>query len=272
MKCHVVAAASTVIATEGNSDLMSVSSRIVKSYVKFNFRVSQPSAAVHNDGVMLYACDILTTGLFWHLFVDAVREGDRDRVILCWKFFLVIFVSSKRKNYSKEAVILLMQQHTMSPRQAAQLQWCRFINMQGRRGANKPADLHLEHLNRRLKIVMRNLKGNIQIPTITKAGKAMGVIQHICEVFEKEMGLSKTSGCHHIPSFLKDFDSVISVLNECKVFSPQEGRKHSSYKHQCPLFQSFDQKKFLDWVVPVMNACGVSVQLSATTPNAQNLN
>ena len=157
----------------------------------------------------------------------------------------------------------------MSPRQAAQLQWSRFINTRGRQGTNKPADLHLEHLNRRLKIVMRNLKGNIKVPTIVKAGKAIGVIQHICEVFEKELGLPKTSGSHHAPSSAKDFESVIAVLNECKVFSLQNSRKHSSYKQQCPLFQSFDQTKFLDWVGPIMRACGVSVQLPTPGPHAQ---
>lgn len=144
---------------------MEVSASIVKSFVKFDFRQSQPASDVCNDGVMLYACDLLTTGLFWLIFVDSIREGDGERVMLCWKFMLLIFFSSKRKNYTKEAVILLLQQQTMSPRQAAQLQWSRFINTRGRQGTNKPADLHLEHLFRRLKIVMRNLKGNIKVPT-----------------------------------------------------------------------------------------------------------
>ena len=266
IKCHVVAAASTVMANKGISDLMGVSTSIVKSFVKFNYRETQPGSDLCDDGIMLYACDLLTTGLFWLLFVDAIHEGDGERVMLCWKFLLIIFFSSKRKNYTKEAVILLLQQQTMSPRQAAQLQWSRFINTQGRQGTNKPADLHLEHLNRRLKIVMRNLKGNIKVPTIVKAGNAIGVIQHICEVFEKELGLPKTSGSHHPPSFTKDFESVVDMLNECKVFSLQGSRKHSSYKQQCPLFQSFDHTKFLDWVGPVTKACGVSVQLPTPSP------
>ena len=97
IKCHVVAAASTVIASKGSSDLMEVSANIVKSFVKFDFQQSQPASDVCNDGVMLYACDLLTTGLFWLIFVDAIREGDGERVMLCWKFMLLIFSQAKEK-------------------------------------------------------------------------------------------------------------------------------------------------------------------------------
>ena len=203
VKCHVIAAASTVIADKGSSDLKEISTSVL---VKFNFKENQPISSILDDGVMLYACDLLTTGLFWLLFVDAIREGDGDRVMICWKFLLLIFFSSKRKNYTKEAVILLLQLQTMSPRQAAQLQWARFINTQGRQGTNKPADLHLEHLNRRLKIVMRNIKGNIKVSILLlKLVKPLVLFNTFAKYLKKSWDFLKHQVSIILHLFLKTF-------------------------------------------------------------------
>ena len=52
------------------------------------FGVSSP---VSDDGLAVYAKELLSLGLLYHQFKDAIREGDGDRVFLCWKFFLPIF-------------------------------------------------------------------------------------------------------------------------------------------------------------------------------------
>ena len=45
----------------------------------------------------------------------------------------------------------LQHQYLFSERKAAQLVWDRFLNTQGRPGCNIPADLYMEHLNKRFK-------------------------------------------------------------------------------------------------------------------------
>jgi len=42
----------------------------------------------------LYAAELLSLGLLWHAFHDAVREGDGERILRHWKFMLVIFKST----------------------------------------------------------------------------------------------------------------------------------------------------------------------------------
>ena len=39
----------------------------------------------------------------------------------------------------------------------------RFVNTQGRRGCNVPCDLHIEHLNRRLKGIIKNMGSGSKI-------------------------------------------------------------------------------------------------------------
>ena len=117
---------------------------------------------------------MLTLGLIWHAFHDAIREGDGDRIMRYWKFFLVLFKGTTHRNYAKEAVNLLVQYHyTLSDRQKAQLLWSRCINTRGIAGANIPGDLHMEHLNRRLKSVIRGMGGNVNAAAIQRAGKLL---------------------------------------------------------------------------------------------------
>ena len=79
-----------------------------------------------------------------------------------------------------------------------QLTWSRSVNIQGRVGCNL-----LEHLNRQVKTILSNLGTNVTHTSVLRAGKSVGTINHVCEVFEQEIG---TSDYHHVPHFGKDFE------------------------------------------------------------------
>ena len=63
----------------------------------------------NDDHVLSYTRDVLTLGLLYMEFQDAIREGDGDRILRCWKYLLLIFKVSHRTNYSVEAFTLLEQ-------------------------------------------------------------------------------------------------------------------------------------------------------------------
>ncbi len=154
---HIVAACQAVL--RGRS-IDSVSHTQLADSVVASFVALEKDTTVSksSDGVFIYACDVLTLGLLWMSFHDTVREGDGERVMLYWKALLPIFKATGRKNYSIEALIIQLQRrYFLSERQAAQLVWSRFVNTRGRRGCNILCDLHLEHLNRRLKTALRHL-------------------------------------------------------------------------------------------------------------------
>jgi len=65
----------------------------------------------------------------WHSFHDAVKEGGGNRIIKYWKFNLLALKAANHKNYSIEALNLLLQiDYLLSPREAAQVKWCRTVN------------------------------------------------------------------------------------------------------------------------------------------------
>ncbi len=124
---------------------------VAKSIV--NTQLLLPSDKV-DDGVVTYARELLTLGLIWLQFYEAVKEGDGDRIQLTWKILIPVLKTTNHVNYFKEAANLVLQTQMLSQRKAEQLLWSRCINTQGRKGHNLPHNLHQEHLNRRLKGVL----------------------------------------------------------------------------------------------------------------------
>ena len=116
---------------------------------------------------------------------------------------MLIFKVARHYNYFKESVILQLQYNFLFPqRQAEQLKWCRFVNSKGKIGRNVSCDLHLEHLNRRLKDIITGLQSNEN--AIDRAAKSIGVIHQICETFENETYISKESERHVRAAFSRN--------------------------------------------------------------------
>ena len=135
----------------------------------------------HADGVFAYASETLTLSLLNAEFEDAIKEGDGERVVRCWRFFLLIFKSSKRTKYSLIAVKLLVSTRVLPHRLREQLIWSLFVNTKGKAGDNKPCDLHLEHLNWTVKSVLAHEGSNLTPRTIHRIGKCVGPLRNICK-------------------------------------------------------------------------------------------
>ena len=61
------------------------------------------------DDVFRYACELLTLGLIYSEYSDAIKEGDGQRVFRCFKYMLPLFKASNRVNYSCEIFCILAQ-------------------------------------------------------------------------------------------------------------------------------------------------------------------
>jgi len=167
--------------------------------------------------------------------------------MLHWKLLLVVFKSANRPNYGKEAVKLLLQQkYILSERKRMELMWSRSVNTKGRIGCNIPCDLHMEHLNRRIKTVMRNLGSNVNPTSICRAGKSLQAVHHVCETFEQETSGKTTKEYHPHPEFGKDLEKVLKVLEEVNVFVPQQNRWHPTFSHiKHALLEKLSRKELL---------------------------
>lgn len=239
---HVVAAADAIQANITSVESVAELARlIVVNYLLLpQDDKGFDDASVCGDEVYLYATELLTMALLWHGFHDSIREGDGERILRYWKFMLIIFKATNHRNYAKEAVVLLYQYYYLfSERQKHQLLWSRCVNTHGRTGTNIPCDLHMEHLNRRLKSVMRGMGSNITPHSITRA---IASVHHVCQAFERQTASSQHSDHHTIPEFGKDFDTILQLLEEDQVFVTTSVRQHKSFNLKCGVMQKQSYK------------------------------
>ena len=213
---------------ERQSVIESISSEIVDS---FNFQF-KASSQVAEDGIQIYGKQLLGIGMLYWEYTDAIKEGDGDRLLRCWKYMLVLFINTGRKNYSIEALKMLYQFYYQLPqRQATQLLYSRFVNVFGLPGHNIPTDLHLEHLNAIVKSCVKSLRANKTEEAIKRSAKALGKLFPICQRFDEENNVAIPSGTHSRASIRKDLDIIVEEIQNLKIFDTVAGRKHPSFSH-----------------------------------------
>ena len=68
-------------------------------------------------------------------FEDAVKEGDGERTIRCWKFMTLIFTAFHHPKYALAGLELqLNRKALLIPYQAHSLTWNRTVNTKGGKG------------------------------------------------------------------------------------------------------------------------------------------
>ena len=164
--------------------------------------------------------------------MDVVRQGDGLRVLRWWKFMLLIFKATDRKNYSIEAFVIQAQyNYLLSPREQHQLLYSRFINMHGLPGRNISCDLYMEHLNRLLKDAIRALGANKTPKAITRLGKCIAPLGDLLDNYDNIHKITTHGADHFAPSSEKDMMCIIKELNSAEGFRNITGRKHRSFSN-----------------------------------------
>ena len=242
--------------SERKSILMEVATLIVEQNVDLSmtFSDSQSSDLAKRsaaDSVYSYSCEVLSLGLLFLEFKDAIRHGDGDRDFIVWKYFLLLFKASKRSNYSIEAFTLLSQYHLiLAPHLAEQLKWSRFINTHGLLGHNTSCDLHMEHLNREAKTAIDGLGANKSQKAIQRTGKAIGTLTSTLNKFDATNNVPQVSGHHSVRSSEKDLCRVINELVKSEVFDTKPGRTHKSFPNmKTNYIRTLSEKDLKQWMI-----------------------
>lgn len=224
---------------------------LMDSFFTLNFYESiEIDLTESTDMVHLYAKNLLSLGLFYWEYGDSIKEGDGSRVRRCCRYMLPMFISSGRRNYAIEIMQLLMQyDYLLSPREAEELMWARFINVHGCIGRNIPNDLHMEHLNRICKTAIRGLGSNKSPDRIQTIGNALGTIAPVLQNFDEDNEVPQISGNHNALKAEKDLKMVIGVLQEASVFSDESERSYSCFPKPRNPLHSISCSDLTEWIV-----------------------
>ena len=127
------------------------------------------------------------------------------------------------------------------------------MNRKGRIGCNVPCDLALEHLNRRVKMVLHHLGANIRDSTIIRAAKSIGIVDSICTALEQSLEVEPDSGPHRIAGGTKDFCLILETLLEKEIFKQVDDRTHTCFHHTCTLMEQVEKSKLISWLKKSLN-------------------
>lgn len=226
---------------------------LVSDYVTFSLscthQVSTESDSA--DGILTYASQLMSLGIFYLNYKDAIREGDGERVLLSWKYLLPLFRVTNRRNYTVEVFNTLYSYYfTLSPRQAHQLIWSRFVNVHGLKGRNVACDIHMEHLNRVCKEAIKGVGANKTLQAIQRVSKVVGILIDLTKKFDEDLKSYTSSGYHKVASVAKDQQIILSeLLHRAYVFNEQAGREHQNFKDMLPsIFLKVNRKKLESWI------------------------
>ena len=232
------------------SSLNSFCHELINEHVMFSLSYEGSTCS---DGVLNYANEIMSLGIFYMNFKDAIREGDGDRILMCWKYLLPLFRVSNRRNYSFEVFSMLYSYYyTLSPRQSQQLLWSRSVNIHGQQGRNVSCDLHMEHLNRVCKEAIKGVGANKTSKTIQRVGKVVGVLAETKNFDESVLHHDRYHGTHKASSSAKDQQIILDeLLNRACVFEEQANRVHTNFtdfSKKPSLFMKIKMKELETWI------------------------
>ena len=211
-----------------------------------------PQKKVPKSTVYEYTCAVISLGLLYLDFKDAVREGDGERVLRLYKYLMLIWKATGHKNYAIEAFTLLSQYHLLLPQNLAeQLKWSRFVNVHGLPGHNISCDLHMEHLNRLIKTAIEGLGANKSKKAITRAGKAVGSLRSVLDSFDREIDVPTPSGKHSEESRQKDLNKICEqLLLQNYIFDKKTKKCHKSFASiKKNVIKKMNEKEIKQWMV-----------------------
>ena len=259
-KGHIVAAACKELSIEGpNNDikgveinqtlLEDVAVKVVKKLAVIPEAFLNESVADTGDGVHNYARVLCHFTALVYLFIDAWKEGDGERVVRCWKLFMLHFHAEKKTKYAIEALRLQFQLVTLQPYLVHQLMWGRFVNTHGGKGQNILCDLHNEHINKLYKEIIANMGANFTELASTRAARAVSSLERLALAFDKQTGIHPDATAHSRRADEKDVKMVVEVVLKAKVLEAIENRYHSKFPEFSPNpLHTIDREKMIKWI------------------------
>lgn len=106
--CMIPENVSELSTEERNEILNNIAENLVNELVDLSptFQVKKEQPKPDEDHVFEYARELVSLGLLYMNYRDAIREGDGLRVLLVWKFMLPIFRATSRWNILLKHFIL----------------------------------------------------------------------------------------------------------------------------------------------------------------------
>lgn len=195
--------------------------------------VSPQKETKKGDDVFNYNCSLLTDTFLFFNFLDAIKEGDGERILRQYKY-IMLYCKADGAHSTKYSLECLYQfflvYAVLSPRDSERFTWNRSVNNTGKRGGNIPLDEDTEHSNNFTKQGIKNLGPNITEKAVSRLSKAESSSRLILVNLDSSINRMSKSGQHSQGSTARDLDELVKRAVQFSIFTELEGR---TYRHFC---------------------------------------
>jgi hypothetical protein len=143
--------------------------------------------------------------------MDAVKEGDGNRLLRCFMIVLLFDYKCKHTKYPYGLLLFFVT------KDACLLVHNRFVNKKGRMAGNVPLDLHMEHLKLDMKRLLQTMGGKITCATAQRCARSKTVMNKVIDSVHEECNKSHYS-YHGEKNSVQTVKSIIHDLLQGKVF------------------------------------------------------
>ena len=172
------------------------------------------------DGVYHYHSVGLQCGLMVWNMMDAVKEGDGDRVVRCYKLMLLFNYKFGHTKYAFALLLFFANIYALLPEKEAYLLiHNRFVNKKGTKGGNIALDLHMEHLNLDVKKLLSAMGGKITEAAAQRCARSLTVMNAVMDSIYNECDKLHRSGYHGNKAISETVLSIANDLMQGNVFT-----------------------------------------------------
>ena len=162
----------------------------------------------NKDDMLAYQKALLEYSMLVLNFWNAIAEGDGERILRCWRFFLM-YLKHQGGSATKEALYLIFQVYALlSPQAAHCFIWNRGVKIRIS-GVNIPLDLCLEFFNKTMKEAIKKLGPSAAQRSLDRISHSLGVTTDLMKVFDSSLSVFKRSGKHIKKSAANDIGKIV---------------------------------------------------------------
>ena len=194
--------------------------------------VSSEKEIKKGDDVFNYNCALLTDSFLFFNFLDAIKEGDRKRILRQYKC-IMLYCKADGAHSTKYALECLYQSFLvyamLSPRDSERFTWNRSVNNTGKKGGNIPLDEDTEHSNNFTKQAIKNLGPNVTKKAVLRLSQAECSTRSILLNLDASIKRMTKSGQHSQGSTASDLDNLVKRAAQFNIFTELEGRTYKNF-------------------------------------------
>ena len=194
------------------------------------------------DDVYNYNCALLADCFLFFNFLDAIKEGDGERIMQQYKY-IMLYCKADGAHSTKYALECLYQFFLvlalLSQRDSERFVWNRSVNNSSRKGANIPTDEDTEHDNNAIRQGIRNLGPNVTENAVQRISFARSPTASILGNLDDGIKRQLQLGKHSHGNLQRDLNELVKRAFEFRIFSEVEG---CSYK----IFNGFHRDRLAD--------------------------